>query len=763
MSAAFAHSGVTMRGARLCILSLFFASASAANFELGAGLGAGVTSWSGWDGSSFAWSFGPRVSNRTVGLGLSLHSFSANVEKSAAKMSFSATGVLLKGNLSVVEAGFGYAGIPGFRSEQGTDYVGIGSLIVSLGLGIPIRLSDRFFLNLGIENVFVTSLASFLNPNAKLGLAYRFPPAVHERSQPPAPTQPHETPIAREQPKTETEPKLHGLPKPEPVRPRFPPRLETRVFFEEAGRKNNSLDAGEQAYVIATVTNTGRGAGRNLRVVGEPISSFSGVEIGAGITIESLLPGDSIRVRFGSNANEDVKDQELRIRFSVIEPVFGMDALPNVIKITTHKLEPPVLAVGDVAIEDGESEWAMGNGDKQLEAGEQVEVTNVLQNKGTGDALGVSVQIITNDENVLFQGERNPLTPGDIAAGDYRLLKYPILVNTKYKGGSVKLVLKTREQRDRFSTVDTVVIPLKTVLARPSEITITPRGSAPTTGVRTPPMLSDELLKSIPKGEPNPDAFAVVIGAAKYRGIADVEYARNDAEAMHRYLVDAFGFADGNVIVLDDPTIGDFNQYFGTASEPRGQLYNMIARKSGQYDVFIYYVGHGVPSLKDKRGYLVPSDANPDYIEMNGYPVEQLYANIGKLPARKVTIVLDACFSGETPDMTGKVGSLLKNASAGFVVVPLSKEAPKNAVVMTASSGAQVAAWYPEKKHSLFTYWLLRGLKGEADKNSDKSITLSELKQYLGDNVPPIARALYNREQTPEVHGNLDSEILKLK
>jgi hypothetical protein len=51
----------------------------------------------------------------------------------------------------------------------------------------------------------------------------------------------------------------------------------------------------------------------------------------------------------------------------------------------------------------------------------------------------------------------------------------------------------------------------------------------------------------------------------------------------------------------------------------------------------------------------------------------------------------------------------------------------------------------------------------KGNRSGGKSRTLGELRQYLGDNVPLFARALYNREQTPEVHGNLDTEILRLR
>jgi uncharacterized caspase-like protein len=82
---------------------------------------------------------------------------------------------------------------------------------------------------------------------------------------------------------------------------------------------------------------------------------------------------------------------------------------------------------------------------------------------------------------------------------------------------------------------------------------------------------------------------------------------------------------------------------------------------------------------------------------------------------------------------------------------------------MTAASGSQIASWYPDKKHSLFTYYLLKGLKGDADADRDGTIKLSELQRYVSAQVPPVARALYNREQVPEMRGNANAEVLKIR
>jgi hypothetical protein len=63
-------------------------------------------------------------------------------------------------------------------------------------------------------------------------------------------------------------------------------------------------------------------------------------------------------------------------------------------------------------------------------------------------------------------------------------------------------------------------------------------------------------------------------------------------------------------------------------------------------------------------------------------------------------------------------------------------------------------------RHSLFTYYFLRGLRGEADGNHDRSISLGEFKDYLDENVTYMARRLSSREQTPQVTGALNRQFV---
>ncbi len=81
-------------------------------------------------------------------------------------------------------------------------------------------------------------------------------------------------------------------------------------------------------------------------------------------------------------------------------------------------------------------------------------------------------------------------------------------------------------------------------------------------------------------------------------------------------------------------------------------------------------------------------------------------------------------------------------------------------VEFTSSSGDEVSSWFPEKKHSLYTYYFLKGLQGEADQNGDKILTVGEMQYYLAEKVPYEARRLNNRQQPPGVTPDREKRIL---
>ena len=103
---------------------------------------------------------------------------------------------------------------------------------------------------------------------------------------------------------------------------------------------------------------------------------------------------------------------------------------------------------------------------------------------------------------------------------------------------------------------------------------------------------------------------------------------------------------------------------------------------------------------------------------------------------------------------------LIQQASPIFISVENPAANLKNGVVLTSSSGNQISSWYREKGHGLFTYFFLKGIRGEADGDRDGTVTSEEVFGYIMENVPYLARRLFNREQTPQLMGGALDQIL---
>jgi hypothetical protein len=266
-----------------------------------------------------------------------------------------------------------------------------------------------------------------------------------------------------------------------------------------------------------------------------------------------------------------------------------------------------------------------------------------------------------------------------------------------------------------------------------------------------------EVDKDIPKlKNSNKDAIAVVIGNAKYSKAKPVDYAVNDARSMKNYLVNMLGFKEGNILYYENATLGDFNTVFGTKGNIKGKLFNNI--KQGVSDVVIFYSGHGAPGLKDSKAYFVPVESDPNYMENSGYPVDVLYENLKKLPAKSITFFSDACFSGA--DVFEKISPMVIRAKEPI------KDGLKNTSLINSCTGTEVSCWQNEEQHGLFTFYLLKAMKDyqTTDANKDKQISLEEVFKVVSDNnegVPYYARRQYGLTQTPVLQGTKSKILFK--
>lgn len=288
------------------------------------------------------------------------------------------------------------------------------------------------------------------------------------------------------------------------------------------------------------------------------------------------------------------------------------------------------------------------------------------------------------------------------------------------------------------------------LVSEPAELTFMIAGAG---SGSTAPVFVD-VDNAIPKlAVTNKYGIAVIIGNQVYpnRDVPDVQFASNDAKTMKHYLINMLGYREENIIHFTNATKADFERVFGTEKIYRGKLHKWV--KPNESEVFIYYSGHGAPDLHNKKAYFMPANSDPNYVQIDGYPLDTFYRNLNKIPAKSITVVLDACFSGGSQQ-----GMLIQNASPMYIDVELPVLGHK-INLFTSATGNQIASWYPEGKHSIFTYFYLRALRGEADKNSDRKITMKEIKSFLNEHVPYMARRLYGREQTPVVHGDANRVI----
>lgn len=260
--------------------------------------------------------------------------------------------------------------------------------------------------------------------------------------------------------------------------------------------------------------------------------------------------------------------------------------------------------------------------------------------------------------------------------------------------------------------------------------------------------------------QPDRRRWAVIIGIEQYRRAPSVTFAARDAIAMREYAIKLLGVPLDQVFYLADDQ--------ATRSEIQVILEDRLQQRVQPGDrVYVYFAGHGVPEVRDGTPYLLPADGDPQSLRLSAYPVREFYSALGKLKAERVVVFLDACFSGLSARQEPAEMLLAGIRPIGWTVEDPVLLSP-NLISFAAAEKDQVSNAYKEQAHGLFTYYLLKGLGGAADKNSDGNVLLSELADYARDQVSRTSRQNYGQAlyQMPVVRPDIDPSrdmILKAK
>jgi WD40 repeat protein len=186
--------------------------------------------------------------------------------------------------------------------------------------------------------------------------------------------------------------------------------------------------------------------------------------------------------------------------------------------------------------------------------------------------------------------------------------------------------------------------------------------------------------------------------------------------------------------------------------------------------VVLFFAGHGLLDA-NLNYYFATTDidfANP---AERGLSYESVESLLDRIRARRKLLLMDTCHSGEldkedvvvgsaerpttgkittrsfrsglTADITPKVG--LANSYHMLQDLFADLRRGTGGVVIASAGGAEYAVESPEWKNGVFTHAVIRGLKGEADRNQDGRVQVSELRDFVEQEVARLTEG----HQTP--------------
>ena len=249
----------------------------------------------------------------------------------------------------------------------------------------------------------------------------------------------------------------------------------------------------------------------------------------------------------------------------------------------------------------------------------------------------------------------------------------------------------------------------------------------------------------------NSNKVALIIGIENYSSNPKATYANFDAKFFYQYAVNIFGVKNENIKLLVDEeanlvsSLGALNKWLPSKI------------KENHTELIIYFAGHGLSDPSGKELYLIPQDGDSDLLERTAISRNEIFDIVKKLKPKKVIVFFDTCYSGISRDEE----TLMADARP-LRIIANEQDVPENFIIFSASQLDQISSGLKEAKHGIFSYYLMKGLEGNADINKDKKITNGELLAYMDENVSKKASEL-GREQNPSLVGDPDKVLISYR
>lgn len=233
---------------------------------------------------------------------------------------------------------------------------------------------------------------------------------------------------------------------------------------------------------------------------------------------------------------------------------------------------------------------------------------------------------------------------------------------------------------------------------------------------------------------PEVKIWAVVVGAARYTHMPVLRYTDDDAYQLYAFLKSPEGGAlpDQQVKLLIDED--------ATLQGITNAMKQVFMRADENDMVMFYFSGHGL------QGAFLPVDYDGYANRLEHETIRQL---LQQSRAKHKLVLADACHAG----------SLLAARAPIHVALRTYYEALSSSrggtALLLSSKGEEYSLEDRGLRSGIFSHFLIRGLKGEANFNADNIITVRELFSFVHEQV----RKYTGNIQTPTLSGDFDDNM----
>ena len=221
---------------------------------------------------------------------------------------------------------------------------------------------------------------------------------------------------------------------------------------------------------------------------------------------------------------------------------------------------------------------------------------------------------------------------------------------------------------------------------------------------------------------------AMIIGLSEYdKPLESLPFCKKDGEELYEVLK-SLGYQ-----------IADNNKLIGRVkgNQIRDAIYDFFSDETinSQDTILFYYSGHGIPDA-DGDVYLASSEINPKKPYKNGFSFGELTKMMNRSNSTRVVTILDCCYSGAAKVSKGNEDDASTIGTAAIENKSRLLKQGEGKCILSASQAFQEAYGKKTGDHSIFTYYLLQGLKkNEKAVDVNGNVTVDTLGTYLYDTL----------------------------